>query len=143
MKGETAGLDALLASAAVPFEKGSDDEKKNVEKGIAMVRGIAAARSGRCEEAVPLLRGIQQQPEGEFGLGGTQYYPAKDFGRVLVAGCLNQLGRNEEAEKELEPLLKRNPHFAPAVAVAARVRRREAGRRSPGRPRFGRTLIRR
>jgi hypothetical protein len=121
LKGETAGLDALLASAAVPFEKGSDDEKKGVEKGVAMVRGIAAARSGRCEEAVTLLRGIQQ-PEGEFGLGGTEYYPAKDFGRILVAGCLNQMGRNEEAEKELEPLLKRNPHFAPAVGALARVR---------------------
>ena len=90
-----------------------------------MIRGVAAARSGRCEEAVTLLRGIQQ-PESEFGLGGTQYYPAKDFGRVLAAGCLHDLGRNEEAEKELEPLLKRNPRFAPAVAVGARLR--------PGRP---------
>ncbi len=125
LKGETAGVEALLASTTVPFEKASDEEKKGVEKGATMVRGIAAARSGRCEEAVALLRKIQQ-PEGEFGLGGTEYYPAKDFGRVLVAGCLNQLGRNEEAEKELEPLLKRNPRFAPAVAVAARL--------GPGRP---------
>jgi hypothetical protein len=74
---------------------------------------------------VALLRGIQQ-PEGEFGLGGTEYYPGKDFGRVLAASCLRDLGRNEEAEKELEPLLKRNPHFAPAVAVVARL--------APGKP---------
>ena len=121
MKGETAGLDALLAAAAAPYEKEPDAEKKGVEQRRALIRGIAAARSGRCEEAVALLRGIQQ-PEGECGLGGTQYYPAKDFGRVLVAGCLHDLGRNEEAEKELEPLLKRNPRFAPAVAVAARLK---------------------
>jgi tetratricopeptide (TPR) repeat protein len=125
IKGETTGLDALLASAAAPYEKEPDAEKKGVEQGVALVRGIAAARSGRCEEAVALLRKIQQ-PVGEFGLGGTEYYPAKDFGHVLVAGCLHDLGRNEEAEKELEPLLKRNPRFAPAVAVAARL--------TPGRP---------
>ncbi len=121
MKGETTGLDALLASAAAPYAKEPEAEKKGAEQGIALVRGVAAARSGRCEEAVPLLLGVQQQ-EGEFGLGGTEYYPAKDFGRVLVAGCLHALGRAEEAEKELEPLLKRNPHFTPAVAVLARVR---------------------
>lgn len=121
MKGETTGLDALLASAAAPSGKESDAEKKDSEHGIKLIRGVAAARSGRCEEAVALLRGIQQ-PEGEFGLGGTEYYPVKDFGRVLIAGCLHALGRNEEAEKELEPLLKRNPRFAPAVAVLARVR---------------------
>ena len=125
IKGETTGLDALLVSAAVPYEKEPDAEKKGVEQGVALVRGVAAARSGRCEEAVALLRGIQQ-PEGEFGLGGTEYYPGKDFGRVLAASCLRDLGRNEEAEKELEPLLKRNPHFAPAVAVVARL--------APGKP---------
>jgi tetratricopeptide (TPR) repeat protein len=125
LKGEATGLDALLATATAPYEKESDVEKKGAEQHIAMVRGILAARSGRCEEAVAVLRGIQQ-PEGEFGLGGTEYYPTKDFGRVLVAGCLNQLGRNDEAEKELAPLLKRNPSFAPAVAVATRLR--------PGKP---------
>ncbi len=125
IKGETTGLDALLAFAAAPYEKEPDAERKGVEQGVALVRGVAAARSGRCEEAVALLRG-SQQPESEFGLGGTQYYPANDFGRVLVAGCLHDLGRNEEAEKELESLLKRNPRFAPAVAVAARL--------GPGRP---------
>jgi tetratricopeptide (TPR) repeat protein len=125
MKGETAGLDALLTSAAAPYEKEPDAEKKGAEQGVALIRGVAAARSGRCEEAVALLRG-SQQPESDFGLGGTQYYPTKDFGRVLVAGCLHDLGRNDEAEKELEPLLKRNPRFAPAVAVAARL--------GPGKP---------
>ena len=126
MKGETTGLDALLASAAVPYEKEPDAEKKEARSEVvALIRGIAAARSGRCEEAVTLLRGIQKL-DSEFGLGETEYYPTKDFGRVLVAGCLHDLGRNEEAEKELEPLLKRNPHFAPAVAVAARLK--------PGKP---------
>ena len=138
MKGETAGLDALLSTAAAAYEKEPDAEKKGAQHGIALVRGVAAGRSGRCEEAVALLPGIQQ-PEDEFGLGGTEYYPTKDFGRVLTASCLHDLGRNEEAEKELEPLLKRNPHFAPAVAVLTRVR---AGRpaaeaqaaRAPGAP---------
>ena len=125
IKGETTGLDALLATAAASYGKESDAEKKGAEQGVALVRGIAAARSGRCEEAVALLRGTQQ-PEGESGLGGSEYYPGKDFGRVLAAGCLHDLGRNEEAAKELEPLLKRNPRFAPAVAVAARL--------TPGRP---------
>ncbi|MFI5198063.1 MAG: tetratricopeptide repeat protein [Thermoanaerobaculia bacterium] len=125
MKGETAGLDALLASAAAPYEKEAGAEKKDAEQGIALIRGVAAARSGRCEEAVALLKEAQP-PDSEGGLGGTQYYPAKDFCRVLVASCLHDLGRNEEAEKELDPLLKRNPRFAPAVAVAARLR--------PGKP---------
>ena len=138
LTGETAGLDALLASATAVYAKEPDAEKKGAERGVAMVRGIAAARSGRCEEAVPLLRGLQQQ-EGELGLGGTEYYPGKDFGRVLVAGCLHDLGRNEEAEKELEPLLKRNPRFAPAVSALARVRAGEPvaesrAARAPGAP---------
>ncbi len=120
LKGETAGLDALLATATAPYQKEPEAEKKGAERDVAFVRGVAAARSGRCEEAVPLLKGAQQ-PEGEFGLGGTQYYPARDFGRVLVARCLHDLGRDEEAEKELAPLLKRNPRFAPAVALAARL----------------------
>jgi len=120
-KGETTGLDTLLASAAAPYAKEPDAEKKGAERDIKLVRGVAAALSGRCEEGVALLREVQQ-PEGEFGLGGTEYYPAKDFGRVIVADCLHDLGRNEEAAKELEPLLKRNPNFAPAVAVLARVR---------------------
>jgi tetratricopeptide (TPR) repeat protein len=121
VKGETAGLDALLATATAAYAKEPDAEKKGAEQGVALVRGVAAARSGHCEEAVVLLRGIRQ-PEGELGLGGSQYYPDKDIFRVLVAGCLNQLGRKEEAEKELEPLLKRNPHFAPAVEALARIR---------------------
>jgi tetratricopeptide (TPR) repeat protein len=120
VKGETTGLDALQVSAAAPYEKEPDAEKKGAKENITFIRGIAAARSGRCEEAVTLLRGIRQ-PEGESGIGGTEYYPGKDFGRVLVAGCLRDLGRSEEAEKELEALLKRNPHFAPAVALAARL----------------------
>jgi tetratricopeptide (TPR) repeat protein len=125
VKGETSGLEALLASAAAPYAKGSDEEKKGIEQGAALIRGVAAARSGRCEEAVSLLRG-NQEPIGEFGLGGTQYYPANDFFRVVTAGCLHDLGRNEEAEKELEQLLKRNPRFAPAVELAARLK--------PGKP---------
>jgi tetratricopeptide (TPR) repeat protein len=118
LTGETSGLDALLATAAAPYEKKPDAERKGPEQNIALVRGVAAARSGHCEEAVALLR-ENKQPEGEFGLGGTQYYPANDFFRVVTARCLHDLGRDEEAEKELEPLLKRNPRFAPAVAVAA------------------------
>ncbi|MFI5197635.1 MAG: tetratricopeptide repeat protein [Thermoanaerobaculia bacterium] len=125
MKGETEGLDALLATASAAYEKEPDAEKKGAERDMMLVRGVAAARSGHCEDAVALLRGSQRL-DSEFGLGGTQYYPAKDFAHVLVAGCLHDLGRNEEAEKELEPLLKRNPHFAPAVAVAARLK--------PGKP---------
>jgi tetratricopeptide (TPR) repeat protein len=125
VKGETAGLDALLATAAAPYQKGTDEEKKGVEQGVTLIRGVAAARSGRCEEAVALLR-ENEQPESHGGLGGTQYYPANDFFRVVTARCLHDLGRNEEAEKELEPLLKRNPRFAPAVELAARLR--------PGKP---------
>ncbi|MFI5118817.1 MAG: tetratricopeptide repeat protein [Thermoanaerobaculia bacterium] len=138
LKGETQGLETLLAAAAAPYEKGTDEEKKGAEQGAASIRGIAAARSGRCEESVALLRG-NRKPDGEYGLGGTQYYPANDFFRVVTARCLHELGRDEEAQKELEPLLKRNPHFAPAVAVATRL---SAGKpvaevrtaRSPGVP---------
>jgi len=132
--GETTGLDTLLASAAAPYAKEPDAEKKGAERDMALIRGVAAALSGRCEEGVTLLREIRQ-PEGEFG---TEYYPTKDFCRVLVARCLHDLGRNEEAEKELEPLLKRNPNFAPAVAVLARVRAAPAAEsrvaRAPGAP---------
>jgi len=118
VKGETTGLDALLAAAAAPYEKEPDEERRGMEQEVALIRGVAAARSGRCEEAVALLRG-NHPPEGENGLGTTQYYPANDFFRVVTARCLHDLGRNEEAQKELEPLLKRNPRFAPAVALAA------------------------
>ena len=120
VKGETAGLDALLASAAAPYGKEPDDEKKGMEQEFALIRGVAAARSGRCEEAVALLRG-NHHPDDENGLGASQYYPVNDFFRVVTARCLHELGHNEEAQKELEPLLKRNPRFAPAVALAVRL----------------------
>jgi tetratricopeptide (TPR) repeat protein len=119
--GETAGFDALLGAALAAFAKQPDAEKKGMERDFSFIRGVAEARSGRCENAITLLRAARQQ-EGDAGLGGTEYYPAKDFGRVLVAGCLHDLGRKEEAERELEPLLKRNPRFAPAAAVLAQVR---------------------
>ncbi|MGE5716877.1 MAG: tetratricopeptide repeat protein [Acidobacteriota bacterium] len=125
VKGETSGLDTLLAAAAAPYQKGTDEEKKGVEQGVAMIRGVAAARSGRCEEAVAFLR-ENRRKEGEFGLGETQYYPEKDFLRVVTARCLHDLGRDEEAAKELEPLLKRNPRFVPAVELDARLK--------PGKP---------
>ena len=34
-----------------------------MEQGPALIRGVAAARSGRCEEAVSLLRGNQEPTE--------------------------------------------------------------------------------
>src|SRR5271169_3617638 len=120
VRGETTGVDALLAAAAVPYEKEPAEERKGMEQEVALIRGVAAARSGRCEEAVALLRG-NHHPDGESGLGASQYYPANDFFRVVTARCLHELGRNEEAQKELEPLLKRNPRFAPAVALASRL----------------------
>src|SRR5450830_830891 len=40
MKGETTGLDALLASAAAPYEKEPDTEKKGAEREITLIRGV-------------------------------------------------------------------------------------------------------
>lgn len=103
-------LDALLADL-------SPEAKKSLEREAAISRGFIAAREGRHEEAVAAFR--EAIPKGPAA-GGFGYFPGRDFLHVALARSLAELGRVDEAEEALKPVLSRNPKFQPALDLLAR-----------------------
>ncbi len=125
--GRTAEAEAALAAVdtAPLLDPKEPNSKKHVDGYVALVRGVILSGGGRDAEAVPLLtRALEEKPDK--GLGATAYYPNQNFSRLALARSLGRLGRVEEAEKALAPLLEKNPHFAPALEMVARVRGEKA-----------------
>lgn len=95
------------------------DEKSDCDQGMAAAEGLIAAREGRHEEAVAAFR--RAIPKGPAA-GGFGYFPDRDMLRVALAQSLTALGRADEAEAALKPVLSRNPKFQPALDLLARVK---------------------
>ena len=95
------------------------EAKKSLERDAAVSRGFIAAREGRQEEAVAAFR--EAIPKGPAA-GGFGYFPGRDYLHVALARSLVELGRLDEAETALSPVLSRNPKFQPAVDVLARIK---------------------
>ena len=119
--GDAAGAEAAFEELqkAVPKE-GEPEKLKGYERDLAFLRGIVAMRSGRFAEGAEFL-GKTLSEDGSGGLGETEFYSRKDTTRILLAECLFRLGRKEEAEKALQPILARNPRYQPALDQLARV----------------------
>jgi len=119
--GDVAGADAALEALqkAAPME-GDPEKLKGYAGDLAYLRGFVAAMAGRFAEGAESL-GKALSEDGPSGLGGTDYYSRKDIARILLARCLSRLGRKEEAEKALQPVLARNPRYQPALDELARV----------------------
>ena len=110
-----AELDALAALCTeLPAEARARWER---EAGIS--RGFIAAHEGRHEAAVAAFR--EAIPKGPMA-GGFGYFPARDYLHVALASSLAQLGRVDEAEAALKPVLSRNPKFQAAVDLLARLK---------------------
>jgi len=121
--GDTAGAEAAFRELqkAPPPPDVEPENVKGFARDIVFVRGIVAMKGGRFAEAAEDLgKGIAE--EGNFGLGGTEYYSGKDTARILLSECFFRLGRKEEAEKALQPILARNPRYQPALDELARVK---------------------
>ncbi len=120
--GDAAGAEAALEAIqkGVPTE-GDPEKLKGYARDLGYLRGIVAATAGRYAEGAEFL-GKALAEEAPSGLGGTEYYSRKDIARILLADCLSRLGRKEEAEKALQPVLVRNPRYQPALDQLARVK---------------------
>jgi tetratricopeptide (TPR) repeat protein len=95
------------------------DEKVPWGENVAVCEGAIAEREGRHEEAIAAFRrAIPQGPTAS----GTVYFPARDLLHVALARSLGALGRVDEAEAALKPVLSRNPKFQPALDMLARVK---------------------
>lgn len=119
--GDLAEAEAALEAVQKAAPKEGEGEKlKTYARDLAFLRGIVAARAGRFAEGAEFL-GKTLSEDGPSGLGGTDYYSRKDTARILLADCLSRLGRKEEAEKALQPVLARNPRYQPALDGLARI----------------------
>lgn len=95
------------------------DERSDCDQDMAAAEGLIAAREGRNEEAVAAFR--RAIPKGPAA-GGFGYFPARDMLQVALARSLTALGRADEAEAALKPVLSRNPKFQPALDLLTRVK---------------------
>ena len=120
--GRTAEAEKVLAGIDLKVFRDEKDPEKNasIDKDVELIRGVIAAGAGRDAEAVPLLRDSLDRKNQ--GLGGTDYFPQQYFARMALARSLGRLGRAGEAADALAPILKKNPRFAPAVDLLARIR---------------------
>ena len=80
--------------------------------------------AGRDAEAVALLKTSLEQKQDK-GFASSDYYPVNTFARLALATSLGRLGRPDEAEKALAPILEKNPRFYPALQSLARARGQE------------------
>ena len=112
---------AAVDPSVLPEPTDTPEKKADIQKDLALVRGVIAVGAGRNAEAVTLLRDSLDRKD-DMGLGSTDYYPPQFFSRRALAESLGRLGRADEAAEALAPILKRNPHFAPALEAIARIR---------------------
>jgi len=119
--GDVTGAEAVLEAIqkAAPPE-GGPEKLKGYTRDLTFLRGVVAMRAGRFAEGAELL-GKALSEDGPSGLGETEFYSSKDTARILLAECLLRLGRKDEAEKALQPVLARNPRYQPALDQLARV----------------------
>ncbi len=126
--GRTAEAEKSLAEVDLSLFRDPKDPSKNdgLDKDVALVKGVIAMGAGRDAEAVALLRTALDR-KSDKGLGSTDYYPSMYFARQALAASLGRLGKPDEAAEVLAPILKKNPNFAPAVQLLARIRPGAAG----------------
>ncbi len=116
--GRTAEAEAVIAPSTALIADAPKEAKENLEVFLAAVRGFIAAREGRHAEAVEAFRAaIPERPET-----GNVYFPARDMLRIALSQSLAALGRADEAEEALKPILSRNPKFQPALDALSRIR---------------------
>jgi tetratricopeptide (TPR) repeat protein len=130
--GRTGEAEKILAGVDVKVFRDEKDPSRNtgIDKDVHLIKGIIAAGAGHDAEAVTLLRDSLDRKDDK-GLGSTDYFPTQYFARMTLAQSLGRLGRTAEAAEALEPMLKKNPRFAPALGMLARIRGEKPAAESP------------
>ena len=121
--GRTAEAEAALASVDLK-EITDPKEPKSQEmaaRQVSLIRGVIALGAGRDAEAVALLKASLEQKQDK-GFASSDYYQNYAYVRLALATSLGRLGRPDEAEKALAPILEKNPRFYPALLSLARAR---------------------
>jgi tetratricopeptide (TPR) repeat protein len=124
--GRTAEAEAALASVDLK-ELTDPKEPKSQEmaaRQVSLIRGVIAMGAGRDAEAVALLKASLEQKQDK-GFASSDYYQNNAYVRLALATSLGRLGRPDEAEKALAPILEKNPRFYPALQSLARARGQE------------------
>jgi tetratricopeptide (TPR) repeat protein len=98
-------------------------DRAALERGLLGPRAAIAGVRGDLEGAVGSLRELLSEAM-KSDAGDFPFYPNTFRLRVRLAGALVELGRPDEARKELQPVLAVNPRFAPAIEVLARIEER-------------------
>lgn len=110
-----------LQKAREAVEKMPASDRKDWTMALDVVAGLVLQARGDHEAAADALRkGLEGRVEQLYD--GFAYYPSTAFARVARAECLLALGRVEEAGEALRPVIARNPKFAAAVPVLARLK---------------------
>lgn len=116
--GRTEEARAVIAPTPALIADLPGEAKENAKQSLAAIRGFVARREGRDEEAVEAFRAsIPERPDR-----GTVYFQERDLVRIALSQSLAALGRADEAEKALKPILSRNPKFQPALDALSRIR---------------------
>jgi tetratricopeptide (TPR) repeat protein len=109
----------LQAFLARPVTDDNPEKQKDRERNVNFVKGLIASARGKREDAVAALRaGLEKEPIQP----GSWYYPSALNLRVLLADNLRGLGRMQDAQSALAPVLALNPKVHPAMTVMARAR---------------------
>ncbi|MEO6324206.1 MAG: tetratricopeptide repeat protein [Thermoanaerobaculia bacterium] len=94
-------------------------EQKDWAKNLGVSAALLACAEGRDEEAIAGFQSVLA--DQKLSMGGFDYFPDREYTRMAFAETLVKLGRTEEAEQALAPILKRNPKFEPALQLIARL----------------------
>jgi tetratricopeptide (TPR) repeat protein len=123
LMGRSGEAEKILAGIDVNVLRDEKEHARNaeLESTLKLIRGVIAAGGGHDAQAVALLKDSLDHKDDK-GLGSTDYFPAQYFARMALARSLGRLGKADEAAEALAPILQRNPRFAPAVEMLARVR---------------------
>ena len=120
LAGRADEAEAELARLPMPPADLEDKEKFDLERALLGPRSAIAGARGDLEGAVGALRAFLAEDK-KRDAGDFPFYPGTFRLRVRLADALVQLGRPDEARKELQPVLAVNPRFAPALEVIARI----------------------
>ena len=131
--GRTAEAEKLLAGIDLNVFRDEKEPARNAEidKGVKLVKGVIAMGAGHDAEAVALLKDTLDTKDYK-GLGSTDYLPTACYPRLALARSLGRLGKADEAAEVLAPILKKNPRFAPALEMLARIRDEKPATTSAG-----------
>src|SRR5262249_10735302 len=103
----------LYLGRLADLRQGQDEARKNFRRAIELDPDHVEARHRLASLLLDLGQAEEALPHAEYLV---QPRPDVPLYRVYLARCRDLLGQQDEAEKLLDGVLAREPHFAPALA---------------------------